>query len=159
MLALVIGSTLAAAAPAISPVHALDIEARLGSLIGDWTRAGKETSYRDSCVWYDAHAFVVCSLTDSAAGTKVEAIIGYSEKQKRFTYQSYGNSGASRVQYGYPLADRGIVFTDEQEVDGKPARLTTRLVLQPDDRLRITLDRSVMGGPWQQAAEVYYIRR
>ena len=158
MLGLLLWSA-ALAAPPSGPVHPPEIEARLGSLIGDWTRAGKEASYRDSCVWYDRHAFVVCSLTDSAAGTRVEAIVGYAEKDRRFTYQSYGNNGASRVQYGYPAGDRGIVFTDEQQVEGKQARLTTKLLPQPDGRLRITLDRSVEGGPWQQAGEVYYVRR
>nr|WP_294168101.1 hypothetical protein [uncultured Sphingomonas sp.] len=55
MLGLVLWSA-ALAAPPSGPVHPPEIEARLGSLIGDWTRAGKEASYRDSCVWYERRA-------------------------------------------------------------------------------------------------------
>ena len=149
----------AAAAQPAAPVHPPAIEAHLAPLVGDWTRAGKEATYRDHCVWYDRHAFVVCNLTDSSSGLRVEAIVGYSKDDQRFTYQSYSNGGDSHIQYGYALGANGIVLTDERKVDGKPARLTTSLIPQPDGRLRMTQDRSVMGGPWQQVGEVYYSPR
>ena len=148
----------AAAAQSAAPVHPLAIEAHLALLVGDWTRAGKEATYRDHCVWYGRHAFVVCSLTDSSS-LRVEVIVGYSKDEQRFTYQSYSNGGDSHIQYGYALGTNGIVLTDERKVDGKPARLTTSLIPQPDGRLRITQEKSVMGGLWQQVAEVYYVAR
>jgi hypothetical protein len=150
---------MSAAAAAATPVHTPEVEARLGTLIGSWTRAGKESSYRDDCVWFDRRAFVVCSLVDSGSGTRVQAIVGYSKADGRFTYQNYGNDGSSRVQYGYPLGANGIVFTDEQTIGGKRTRLTTSMVPQADKRLQITLDRSVMGGAWEQAGQVYYVPR
>ena len=61
----------AAAVPA--PIHPPEIETHLAPLVGDWTRAGKEATYRDHCQWTDRHAFVVCSLTDSISGARVEA--------------------------------------------------------------------------------------
>ena len=149
----------AADVQAAAPVHPPTIEAHLAPLVGDWTRAGKEATYRDHCVWYDRHAFVVCSLTDSGSGLRVEAIVGYSKDDQRFTYQSYSNGGDSHIQYGYPLGANGIVLTDERKVDGKPTRLTTSLIPQPDGRLHITQDRSVTGGAWQQVGEVYYVPR
>ena len=90
---------------------------------------------------------------------RVEAIVGYSKDDQRFTYQSYSNGGDSHIQYGYALGTNGIVMTDERTVDGKPARLTTSLIPQPDGRLRMTQDRSVMGGLWQPVGEVYYVPR
>ena len=66
-----------AAAAAAAPLHPPEIEAHLAPLVGDWTRAGKQATYRDHCVWYDRRAFVVCSLTDGASGLRVEAIVGY----------------------------------------------------------------------------------
>ena len=154
-----IGQLLWLAAAAAAPVHPPAVEAHLASLVGDWTRAGQETTYRDKCVWYDRHASVVCSLTDSAHGLRVEAIVGYSKADARFTYQSYSNDGGSHVQYGYGLGAAGIVFTDERTIDGKASRLTTSIVPQADGRLHMSQDRSVMGGPWQQVGEVYYLPR
>ncbi len=149
----------AAAASPAQPVHSAAVEARLGTLVGDWTRAGLEASYRDRCVWYDRRAFVVCSLTESQSGLRVEAIVGYSEQDGRFTYQSYSNDGTSHVQYGYPLGEKGLVFTDERTLAGKAVRLTTSMIPQLDGRLQMFQDRSVMGGPWERAGEVYYVRR
>lgn len=141
------------------PAHAPAVEAHLAPLVGDWTRAGLEASYRDRCVWYDRRAFVVCSLTDGRSGGRVEAIIGYSTEDGRYTYQNYANNGGSHVQYGYALGADGIVFTDERKIEGKAARLTTSMIPQPDGRLRLVQERSVMGQPWQQVAEVFYIKR
>ena len=147
------------AAAAAAPVHPPAVEAHLASLVGDWTRTGKEATYRDHCVWYDRHAFIVCSLTDSSNGLRVEAIVGYSKADARFTYQSFSNDGGSHIQYGYGLGDRGIVFTDERTIDGKPSRLTTSLIPGPDGHLHMTQDRSVMGAPWQKVGEVDYLPR
>jgi hypothetical protein len=149
----------AAAAAAAGPVHPREIEEHLAPLVGDWTRAGKETTYRDRCIWYDRHAFVVCSLTDSGSGLRVEAIVGYSKDDGRYTYESYGNDGTSHVQYGFPLGANGLVFTDERKVGGKAVRLTTRMIPQADGRLHIAQDRSVAGGPWELAGEVDYLPR
>ena len=147
------------AATSASGVHPPVVEAHLALLIGDWTRAGKETTYRDHCIWYDRRSFVVCSLTDSISGLRVEAIVGYSREDQRYTYQSYSNDGGHHVQYGYAVDNAGLVFTDERKIDGKPARLTTAIISQRDGRLHLSQDRSVMGAPWQQVGEVYYIPR
>lgn len=149
---------LATAASAAS-AHPPEIEAHLAPLVGDWTRAGKEASYRDRCAWYDRRAFVVCSLTDSASGLRVEAIVGFSKADQRYTYQSYSNDGGARAQYGYALGATGLVFTDERAIDGKMVRLTTAMIPQADGRLHITQDRSVMGGAWEPVGEVYYLPR
>ena len=154
-----IGAMMWLAAATAASVHPPAIEAHLAPLVGDWTRAGKEATYRDRCVWYDRRAFVVCSLTDSGSGLRVEATVGYSKDDERYTYESYSNDGASHVQFGYALGANGIVFTDERKVDGTPMRLTTSIIPQRDGRLRMTQDRSVSGGPWRQAGEVYYVTR
>lgn len=154
-----IGELLWAAAAVASPVHPPEVEAHLKPLVGDWTRAGKEATYRDHCVWYDRRAFVVCSLTDSGSGMRVEAIVGYSKDDRRYTYESYSNDGTSHVQYGYALGANGLVFTDERKLEDRPVRLTTRMIPLPDGRLHITQDRSVAGGAWELAGEVDYLPR
>ncbi|MEO7410381.1 MAG: hypothetical protein ABIU10_03540 [Sphingomicrobium sp.] len=154
-----IGGLLWLAAGAAATVHSPGVEAHLASLVGDWTRVGKETTYRDHCVWFDRRAFVVCSLSDKASGLRVEAIVGYSKDDERYTYESYSNEGKSHVQYGFALGANGIVFTDESNVNATPMRLTTSIMPEPDGRLHMTQDRSVRGGPWQQVGEVYYVPR
>ena len=139
--------------------HTPAVEAHLAPLVGNWTRAGLETSYRDRCVWYAQRAFVVCSLEDGRSGARVEAIIGYSKEDQRFTYQNYASNGDSRVFYGYPLGANGLVFTDERKLAGKPVRLTTSMIPQPDGRLHIVQEKSEMGGPWEQIAAIDYIPR
>lgn len=148
-----------AAPPLLERVHPPAIEAYLASLVGDWTREGKQATYRDHCVWYDRRAFVVCSLTDSGSGARVEAVVGYSKEEARFTYQSFNNGGSSETQYGYPLGTNGMVFVDERTINGKATRLSTAIAPQRDGSLRMTQDRSVLGGPWQQVGEVYYLPR
>lgn len=142
-----------------SSTHAPAVEAHLAPLVGDWTRAGLEASYRDRCVWYDRRAFVVCSLTDSRGGGRLEAIIGYSKEDGRYTYHAYANNGTSRAQHGYALGDNGLVFTEERKIDGEASRFTTSMIPQPDGRLRLVQERSVMGRPWRQIAEVFYVKR
>lgn len=144
---------------AAAAAHPPAIERRLGLLIGDWTRAGKESTYRDHCVWYDRHAFVVCSLTDSASGLRLEAVVGYSKADDRFTYQSFGNDGTGHTQYGYAFGDNGLAFTDERKSGGRPTRLTTTMVLRPDGRLHMAQERSIAGGPWEKVGEVDYVPR
>ena len=94
-----------------------------------------------------------------SSGLRVEATVGYAKDEKRYTYQSFSNDGTSHVQYGYALGAAGIVFTDERNVAGQPVRLTTSMIPQSDGRLFLTQQRSISGGPWEQAGEVYYVAR
>lgn len=158
MMAMLVALAMAAAQGA-TPVHPPAVEKHLAGLIGDWTRAGNEANYRDHCVWYDRRAYVVCSLTDGRNGGRVEAIVGYSAEEGRYTYQSYANNGTGHMSYGYPLGDDGLVFTEERKVEGRVARLTTSMTPQADGRLRLVQDRSVAGQPWERVGEVFYIPR
>jgi hypothetical protein len=148
-----------AGAQAGSSAHTPDVEAHLAPLIGDWTRAGMESTYRDRCVWYERRAFVVCSLSDGRSGGRVEAIIGYSKEERRYTYQNYTSDGTSHTSYGYALGDNGLVFTEERKIGDMATRLTTSMVPQPDGRLRMVQQSSVMGQPWKEVGEVFYIKR
>lgn len=83
----------------------------------------------------------------------------YSQKDQRYTYQSYANSGASHIYQGYALGDNGIVFTEERKVESKLARITTSMIPQSDGRLRLVQERSMIGQPEQTVGEVFYIKR
>jgi hypothetical protein len=155
---LLVAAAQAAPAPA-QATHTPDVEARLAAIVGDWTIPGQETSYRETCTWYGERAFVVCASTDAADGTMSQSILGYSKARGRFTYQNYAGSGTSRHELGFPHGARGIVYTDERLSDGRPARISTFVEPQPDGRLRFRQDKSVEGGPWQNAVDFYYVLR
>lgn len=149
----------AIAAPALAQTHAPDIEARLAAVIGDWTIPGQEKTYRETCVWYGARAFVACEFADKSDGSIGRSILGYSKATGRFTYQNYTGAGTSRHELGFPHGARGIVYTDERPSADALARVTTYLEPQADGRLRFRQERSVNGGPWAQTVDFYYVRR
>ena len=41
-------------------VHPPEVEERLAFLVEDWTIAGAEGTYRETCEWYAEWSFVVC---------------------------------------------------------------------------------------------------
>ena len=68
-----IAAAMVLAALPTTPVHPPDIEAHLAPIVGDWTRVGKEATYRDHCVWYDGHAFVVGQTANDSGRGKEHA--------------------------------------------------------------------------------------
>ena len=151
----------AAAMPvaAMAQTHSPDIEARLAAGVADWTIAGQESTYRETCVWYGARAFVVCNSEDKSDNSRSVSILGYSKARERFTYHNYNANGSSRSEFGFPHGERGIVYTDERPSSEGLARVTTYLEPQADGRLRFRQERSVNGGPWKQSAHFYYVPR
>ncbi len=151
----------AAAVPvaAAAQTHSPDIEARLAAAIGDWTIAGQEATYRETCEWYGKRAFVVCTSTDSSDSSASRSILGYSKARERFTYHNYNANGSSRSEFGFPHGPRGIVYTDERPSTDGVARVSTFLEPQADGRLRFRQERSVNGGPWTESANFLYVSR
>lgn len=151
---------LAALPGAASPqTHPPDVEARLAGIVGDWTIGGQEQTYRETCVWYGARAFVACEFEDKSDGSIGRSILGYSKAKGRFTYQNYIGSGTSRHELGFPHQERGIVYTDERDSADGLARVTTWVEPQADGRLRFRQARSIKGGPWEQTVDFHYVRR
>jgi hypothetical protein len=148
-----------AAAAAPTSVHPADVEARLAKLVGDWTIAGQEASYRETCSWYGARAFVVCDTTDTSDGSVSRSILGYSRDKQRFTYHNYSGSGSSRSELGFAHGTIGIVYTDERPSKAGLARVTTWVEPEADGRVRFRQARSVNGGAWEEVADFHYVAR
>ena len=146
-------------AAAAAQTHPPDIEARLAAGVGDWTIPGQEKTYRETCVWYGARAFVACEFEDKSDGTIGRSILGYSKAKGRFTYQNYTGAGTSRHELGFPHGPSGIVYTDEREGTDGLARVSTFLEPQADGRLRFRQEKSVKGGPWVQTVDFFYVPR
>lgn len=147
------------AAPVVAQTHPPDIEARLATIIGDWTIAGQEKTYRETCEWFGPRAFVVCNSQDTSDGSVSRSILGYSKARGRFTYHNYSASGSSRSEFGFPHGTSGVVYTDERDSAGGLARVTTWVEPQADGRLGFRQARSVKGGPWAETANFFYVPR
>lgn len=159
---MIIGLALAflTAAQGASPgVHAAEIEARLAPLVGDWTIAGQEASYRETCEWYRNRSFVVCTSTDSSDNSISQSILGYSAIEARFTYYNFGSAGTSNSRFGYPLGANGLVYTLERRSSAGHVRATTFVAPQADGRVHFREERSINGGPWNEVANFHYVRR
>lgn len=149
----------AAVWPACAGVHDPDVELRLSKIVGDWTIAGQEATYRETCVWYGDRAFVVCDSKDESDGAHGVSVLGYSAASGRFTYYRYSGAGATRAESGFPHGTSGITYTDERSVREGIARTQTTLTPEPDGRLHFRLERSVNGGPWETGADFHYVPR
>ncbi len=140
-------------------VHPAEVEARLATVVGDWTIPGHEATYREQCEWYRNRAFVVCATSDSSDDTMSHSILGYSAIEQRFTYQNYGSGGTSNSRFGYPLGENGLVYTLERRNSSGHVRVTTYLTPQADGRLHFREERSLNGEPWKETASFFYVRR
>ena len=140
-------------------VHPPEVEARLAAIVGDWTIAGQEATFRETCEWYRNRSFVVCTSADSSDASTSQSILGYSAAEGRFTYYNFGSGGGSNARSGYPHGENGIVYTLERRTAAGVVRATTFLTPQPDGRFHFREERSVNGGPWHEAANFHYVRR
>ena len=151
----------AAAASLSAPVRAgaPQVEQGLAFLVGEWTVAGAEDRYRDSCTWFDDRAFVVCDTADSRRGKPQRhvAVMGWSAAAGNYTYLSYGQDGSSRMETCFASERKGLMCLGERR--GKDGHVQTRSHIWPTATgLGISQDRSVNGGPWSEVGQVAYIR-
>lgn len=159
MIRLTLGILLLVSSPAGASVHPPEIEARLAPLVGDWTIAGQEKTYREKCGWYRDKSFVVCTSEDSSDNSISQSVLGYSITEGNFTYQNFGSGGSSNSRIGFPNGERGLVYTLERKTSTSVVRSTTFVTPQADGRVHFREDRSLNGGPWSTAADFYYVPR
>lgn len=150
---------LSLASPCAAGVHPPEVEARLAMIVGDWTIEGMENSYREICSWYGDRSFVVCDTTDASDNTASVSVIGYSQRDGHYTYHNYSKSGSSRSEIAFPIGERGLVFTAERKGTSGVTRISSELVPLADGRLHFRQHRSVNGGPWIEAVNLYYAPR
>ena len=135
-----------------------EVETGLAFLIGEWTVAGYEGRYLDSCTWFDDRAFVVCNTTDGRHGAPQHhvAVIGWSAQSKNYSYIGYGQDGSSRMETCFLSAQKGLMCLGERR--GADGYTQTRSHIWPTATgLGISQDRSVNGGPWSEVGQVAYI--
>jgi hypothetical protein len=155
IIAAVLASALVAGRASAAPRQ---VEQGLAYLVGEWTIAGYEGRYLDSCKWFDDHAFVVCDTMDGRHGKPQHhvAAIGWSAQTGKYTYLGYGQDGSSRLDRCFANAEKGLTCVGE---DGGANGLTQiRSYIWPTATgLGIRQERSLNGAPWKEVGQVAYI--
>lgn len=154
----VLAAASAAIASAPSTAGAPQVEQGLAFLVGEWTVAGMEGRYLDSCTWFDDHAFVVCNTSDGRHGKPQHhvAAIGWSAQSGNYTYLAYGQDGSSRMETCFASDKKGLMCLGERR--GPDGYSQTRSHIWPTSTgLGISQDRSLNGGPWSEVGQVAYI--
>ncbi len=149
---------MAAAFPAPASAGAPQVEQGLSFIVGEWTIAGFEDRYRDSCTWFDDHAFVVCNTMDGRHGKAQHhvAAIGWSAETGNYVYLGYGQDGSSRRDACFANAEKGLTCVGENR--GADGLTQIRSYIWPTATgLGIRQERSLNGGPWKEVGQVAYI--
>ena len=134
------------------------VEQGLAYLVGEWTIAGYEGRYLDSCKWFDSHAFVVCDTMDGRHGENQHhvAAIGWSTETSSYTYLGYGQDGSSRLDRCFANTDKGLTCVGEDR--GADGLTQIRSYIWPTPAgLGIRQERSLNGAPWKEVGQVHYI--
>ena len=155
---LIVAAALLAIPLAPVAAGAPEVEHGLAFLVGEWTIAGMEDNYRDSCTWFDDRAFVVCNTRDGRHGKPQHhvAVIGWSAAAGNYTYLSYGQDGSSRNEPCFVNNQKGLTCLGESR--GKDGFTQIRSYIWPTPTgLGIRQERSLNGGAWKDVGEVAYI--
>lgn len=157
---IIIAAALAAALPTHANAGAPQVEQGLAFIVGEWTIAGFEDRYSDSCTWFDDKAFVICNTMDGRHGKPQHhvAALGWSAARGNYTYLGYAQDGTSRTQDCFANPQKGLTCVDENRGSGGLTQLRT-YIWPTATGLGLRQERSVNGGPWSDVGQVVYIRK
>lgn len=135
--------------PADDPYAALEM------LIGTWTVAGSEATYRETCSWAKNRKFVVCEATDTVDGSSM-SVFGWSALEKTYTYSGFSATGTQRTLKAW-ISDAGWTFVGGREKDGEHTRW--QVSMTPNDKgFLFRQDSSKNGAAWVKDVEFQYLR-
>ena len=156
----IIVSTVAAASATSASAGAPQVEQDLAFLVGEWTIAGVEDRYHDSCAWFDDRSFVVCDTKDGRHGRPQHhvAVLGWSAHAGNHTYLSYAQDGSSRSETCFTNALKGLTCLGERRGEDGLTQIRTHFWPVPNG-LGLRQERSLNGGPWKDVGQLEYIRR
>ena len=133
---------------------------RLGMLIGDWTVAGREDSFREVCDWFHERSHVVCNSESrgSKGLRKGVSVLSYSDATGRYSYYHYGSSGVAIAQDIF-FQGTTMISTVERTVGADVLREQVWVTPQADGSMDFREDVSKNGGPWEAGTRIRYVRR
>lgn len=150
---LVLGAACCTAPAAEPPRSALEF------FRGEWTIAGQESTYRETCEWLPGRGFLACTADDrSQAEPSVSlGIFGYSEAEGAYTYSGFNGSGTQRSLRG--SVDEGIWRFHGQSDRGPDWRRWQVTITPTPAGFRFREEVSQRSGPWNLRADFDYRRR
>jgi hypothetical protein len=155
---IIVTAVWAAVLSAPATAGAPQVEQGLAFIVGEWTIAGFEDRYSDSCKWFDDKAFVVCDTMDGRHGKPQHhvAALGWSAARGNYTYLGFGQDGSSRTQDCFANAQKGLTCVDETRGSEGLTQLRTFIWPTPTG-LGLRQERSLNGGSWSDVGQVAYI--
>lgn len=148
------------ASTANAGVHPPEVEQRLAFLVNDWSIAGSEATYRETCEWYADRSFVVCNSEDRESGKQVRSvsILGWSAATQNYTYHHYAQNGRSRSETCFASSHGGLTCLGQRR-DG-PKLIESRSHIWPlSGGAAFRNERSENGGPWKNTVALKYVPR
>ena len=149
-----------AAAPAAPEPERDPGYAPLDSLIGVWTNAGSEDTFRETCEWYHGRFHVVCHSTrkrdDGTTGHGM-SILGF-VPGAGYVYTGIGSKGRYETLANGTFANGILEYRSTAVADGKS--VVTRIRLGPPDErgFPFVVDTSTDGGPWSEPDTTTYVK-
>jgi len=129
----------------------------LEGLVGSWTIAGRESSYLETCGWYDGKRHIICnteSKQDDGSTSHGMSILSFVPEQG-YVYTGIGSRGRYETYRGGTYKDGVIEYVD-QSAEGQ-----TRIRIGPfsnKDLVPFNVHSSQDGVKWDPADSFNYIR-
>jgi hypothetical protein len=162
-IALLIGAAFchvpAAQSEPIVPARANGYE-RLAPLIGRWTQKGRESSYVETCRWFEGRFHVVCDTeftrTDGTTSHGM-SVLGYVADEDRYVYVGIGSNGRIETMTG-KFRDGVLEFTPEPTGGGVTGMSRVRMGPFAGREVSFVAESSMDGVAWTTEATITYIR-
>jgi hypothetical protein len=133
---------------------------RLAPLIGRWTQKGRESSYVETCRWFDGRYHVVCDTefkrADGSTGRGM-SILGYVADEDRYVYVGIGSNGRTETMSG-TFRDGVLEFTPESTGGGMTGKSRVRMGPVAGREVPFVAESSMDGVAWTTEATITYIR-
>ena len=141
------------------PAHADGYE-RLAPLIGRWTQKGRESTYLETCRWYDGRFHVICD-TEFKRGdgttSRGMSILGYVADEDRYVYVGIGSNGRTETMSG-AFRDGVLEFTSDSIDGGKSPFSRVRMGPFVGREVPFVAESSIEGAAWTTEASITYVR-
>lgn len=125
---------------------------------GKWTIKGSESTYRETCEWFQNRRFLICRAEDSEGGSAdwTMSIFGYSRDKQAYTHTAFPSSGAQRTIQGW-VDGQTWTFTGESQAANETHR--SHVTITPTENgFVFRREVSTNGRPWERKQEYTYVR-
>lgn len=134
--------------------------AALGNLVGEWTNAGSEDTFRESCAWYHGRFHVVCHTTrkrEDGTTSHGMSILGF-VPGAGYVYTGIGSKGRYETLEKGTFTGGILEYRSSATEDGKT--VVTRIRMGPFGGrvVPFVVDASTDGGEWSAPDTTKYVK-